>query len=216
MGVFACAQLVAISCDKLYKWKYLYRQFLKPWIQNCPIPAARRLEHSACNRGVLDLSPMMVVLFANSYECCKSKCSHLITGAIAALTFTDKSVCNRIIQFLCKMDFYTHYTVWDFTVVRGSEWFKQCDIQIVNIDNIEDVRQWDIIVRFFFENILFNVWLEECKTVGKAVALLLSLFACLFLTQSLRVYNYDSWHVLHEMQTCSLQHRVALPTDFHI
>ena len=101
-------------------------------------------------------------------------------GAIAALTFTDKSICNRVIQFLCKMDFYTYYTVWNSTVVRGSEWFKPCDIQILNIDNIEDVRQWDIIVIFYYENILCNVRLEECKTVAKAVALLLSLFVCPF------------------------------------
>ena len=161
---------------------YLYRQsqYLKPWIQKCPISATRWLEHSACNWGVIDLGPMKGVIFANSYECFKSKCSHLIMGAIATLTFTDKSVCNRIIQFLCKMDFYTYHTVRNFTVVRGSGWFKPWDIQIVNIDNIEDVRQWDIILRFSYENILCNLWLGECKTVAKAVALLLSLFACLF------------------------------------
>ena len=58
------------------------------------------------------------------------------------------------------MNFYTHYTAWNFKVVRGSEWFKPCDIQIVNIDNVEDVRQWDIIVRFDYENILCNVRLK--------------------------------------------------------
>ena len=71
------------------------------------------------------------------------------------------------------MDFYTYNTGLNSTVVRGSEWFKPCDIQIVNIDNIEDVRQWDIIVSFYYESILCNVLLGECKTAAKAGALLL-------------------------------------------
>ena len=78
------------------------------------------------------------------------------------------------------MDFYTYYTGLNSTVVRGSEWLKPCDIEIVNIDNIEDVRQWDIIVSFYYESILCNVLLGECKTAAKAGALLFCLFACLF------------------------------------